>query len=489
MKKILTPIALLLALASNFKGSAQSWNIGGNNVPNNPKFGTTNNKPVLFISNNTERMRLTPAGNLNFKTSSQSIQFANPSGIINPMILMFSSGSGNLDRMVIAHSPSFPDWGLQYSDGSDQFNFVSSGSPVMSVGLGSGLVGIGNNNPATRLHVTQGTDASPAGGGYIVAGDIIGANVVIDENEIMARSNGGISSLFLNHNGGNLIIDGTNAGSFVGINTSLPAVETHIVHGFGSNIHGLRINHVSSGFNHEWNLYTTSGGFFELSADGATVGSFNPTTGAYTSFSDARRKKDIEQAPDVLDKVMQLQIKKYHFLQNKPADKKYYGLIAQEVEKIFPEVVTHNRLDGGDDYYTMDYTMYGVLAIKALQEQQKKITDLEDRLSKLEAKLASIIADKTASTDNAASTVKDATLEQNQPNPFNQSTTIRYRLPQGAKGQINVYDAGGVLVKTVAANESGQTQINGADLKAGLYTYTLMVNGQLAASKKFILTK
>src|SRR5690242_4253839 len=113
MKKILTPIALLLALTSNFKGSAQSWNIGGNNVPNNPKFGTTNNKPVLFISNNTEKMRLTPVGNLNFKTSSQSIQFANPSGIINPMMLMFSSGSGNPDRMVIAHSPSFPDWGLR----------------------------------------------------------------------------------------------------------------------------------------------------------------------------------------------------------------------------------------------------------------------------------------------------------------------------------------------------------------------------------------
>ena len=85
--------------------------------------------------------------------------------------------------------------------------------------------------------------------------------------------------------------------------------------------------------------------------------------------------------------------------------------------------------------------------------------------------------------------MSSAALEQNQPNPFNQSTIIRYHMPQGAKGQINIYDAGGVLVKSIAANESGQAQITASDLKSGTYTYTLMVNGQLAASKKLVLTK
>ena len=76
-------------------------------------------------------------------------------------------------------------------------------------------------------------------------------------------------------------------------------------------------------------------------------------------------------------------------------------------------------------------------------------------------------------------------LEQNQPNPFNQGTTIHYRLPQGSKGQINIYNAGDVLVKTVSASESGQIQINGGNLKPGAYTYTLIVNGQPAVSKKW----
>src|SRR5206468_11803622 len=89
----------------------------------------------------------------------------------------------------------------------------------------------------------------------------------------------------------------------------------------------------------------------------------------------------------------------------KGVDMKHYGLIAQEAEKIFPEVVTHNKLDGGGDYYTMDYTAYGVLAIKAIQEQQKKITDPEDRLAKLETALASVAPGKVSS---ATSIVKDA---------------------------------------------------------------------------------
>jgi hypothetical protein len=46
-----------------------------------------------------------------------------------------------------------------------------------------------------------------------------------------------------------------------------------------------------------------------------------------------------------------------------------------------------------------------------------------------------------------------------------------------------------VLVKSIAANESGQVQIMASDLKSGTYTYTLLVNGQLAVSKKLVLTK
>ena len=85
--------------------------------------------------------------------------------------------------------------------------------------------------------------------------------------------------------------------------------------------------------------------------------------------------------------------------------------------------------------------------------------------------------------------IAGASLEQNQPNPFNQSTIIRYHLPKGTSGQINIYDSKGILMKSFKANESGQATINASDLNSGTYSYTLSVNGKLAATKKLVLLK
>ena len=68
----------------------------------------------------------------------------------------------------------------------------------------SGSVGIGTTSPAVPLHVTGGADASATGGGYLVTGPTNSANLVFDNNEIMARNNGAVSSLLLNAEGGNV---------------------------------------------------------------------------------------------------------------------------------------------------------------------------------------------------------------------------------------------------------------------------------------------
>ncbi|MGD2110615.1 MAG: hypothetical protein PVI86_14645 [Phycisphaerae bacterium] len=71
-----------------------------------------------------------------------------------------------------------------------------------------GDVGVGTTEPDTRFHVRGGNDASPAGGGYIQAGATFGPNVVIDENEIMARNDGETSTLHINNDGGDVIFGG-----------------------------------------------------------------------------------------------------------------------------------------------------------------------------------------------------------------------------------------------------------------------------------------
>lgn len=69
-----------------------------------------------------------------------------------------------------------------------------------------GNVGVGTSSPSVRLHVDGGTDASLGGGGFFIMGATTGGNMVMDTNEIMARSAGGAATLYLNHEGGDVQI-------------------------------------------------------------------------------------------------------------------------------------------------------------------------------------------------------------------------------------------------------------------------------------------
>lgn len=135
---------------------------GGVSVGSSSQPGVANS---IFVSGFTGLGTSTPAdrlhvvgnetldGNLKFVSGLQSIQFANPGSTPAPMMYMLASGTSNTTRMVLAHSPAFPNWGLQYIDATDQFNFIGSGSSKMSINLASGNVGIGTTNPNYKLSV------------------------------------------------------------------------------------------------------------------------------------------------------------------------------------------------------------------------------------------------------------------------------------------------------------------------------------------------
>ncbi|MCP3660111.1 MAG: tail fiber domain-containing protein [Bacteroidetes bacterium] len=98
--------------------------------------------------------------------------------------------------------------------------------------------------------------------------------------------------------------------------------------------------------------------------------------------SDIKIKKDIELAEDMLDRVMQLPIKRYRYKSAK-VDALYKSLevIAQDVEPLFPDLVTSTQDDIYGDILSVGYTSFGVIALKAIQElkvqQDEKIADLK----------------------------------------------------------------------------------------------------------------
>ena len=117
------------------------------------------------------------------------------------------------------------------------------------------------------------------------------------------------------------------------------------------------------------------------------VGSFDDVSGIYSAISDKRVKNDIEDLYSVLDKVLLLKAKKYHFLSQSEQDNKYIGFIAQEVLPLFPELVGYNE---ETDRYNLDYATFSIVAIKAIQEQQNELTELRQQVAELQSLQLSI---------------------------------------------------------------------------------------------------
>jgi hypothetical protein len=202
--------------------------------------------------------------------------------------------------------------------------------------------------------------------------------------------------------------------------------------------------------------------------------------------SDKRFKKDINTIESAMDKVRQLRGTTYHFDQAAFPERAFdaglqYGFIAQELEKVMPELTGV----GTDGYYAVNYTAIIPVLTEAIKEQDKTITELSTELAQLRQQFADF---KTGQQGGDAQGFR---LEQNAPNPFGQSTLIRYALPAGTTGaRISVYDLSGRLLKAFPiSGTEGQVEMQANTLPDGLYIYDLQVNGRQVLERKMSVVK
>jgi hypothetical protein len=112
-----------------------------------------------------------------------------------------------------------------------------------------------------------------------------------------------------------------------------------------------------------------------------TTGGNLTATGTVTASSDIRLKDNIETIDDALSKVNAL--RGVYFTRNdlKDATKRHIGFIAQEIEKIIPEVVSIDPTE--NQYKSVAYGNITALLIEAIKEQQTQIDDLKSQITKL----------------------------------------------------------------------------------------------------------
>ncbi|MNS25491.1 hypothetical protein D3C72_573870 [compost metagenome] len=175
----------------------------------------------------------------------------------------------------------------------------------------------------------------------------------------------------------------------VGIGTRFPKYRMQVDGVTGTfNDNGIRIQNTTA--NTGWSFYASSTGDMIIGKTG-NLGTFNGTTGVYTSLSDARLKTNIQSMESVLPKLIALDAKRYEYKFNNPNHVKSIGFLAQDVQTVFPELVMVNTTGEGnpmvDNQLTMDYSGLSVIAIKAIQEQQAVIEELKKEIEILKAKI------------------------------------------------------------------------------------------------------
>ena len=110
---------------------------------------------------------------------------------------------------------------------------------------------------------------------------------------------------------------------------------------------------------------------------------YNASSGLlFYNTSSRRYKENIKDMPDgVLDKVKQARVVTFD---EKESGISSYGLIAEELDELIPELVTRKEIDGELVPESIVYSKIGVWVLKAMQEQQTIIEDLKARIETLE---------------------------------------------------------------------------------------------------------
>lgn len=321
-----------------------------------------------------------PAANLDIFSS--GFTTASINSITSHAALAINAASG-FDPKIYFQTTAATRWsmGVDSSDSNKFFlgiNETLPTSPLFTFTT-TGNLGIGTTSPAFRLSV-EGSSAlgNVARAGYFIATSSTASTFPLASTTLMSVSN---TAYF--PGSGIWKSDGK-----VGIGTSSPSAPLsiyfdggtpgsaglYISQGSDDNLseQGARITLQADGM---WHMQSnrTDSNFSIRDSDGSHGVYLTQNSGSWNSFSDARLKMHVEEL-SVLDKIKNFRAVKYEWV---VGGKTELGVVAQELQQVFPELVT----DGGkmgdlDNLLGVTYDRMGPIALQGVKELDIKLESL-----------------------------------------------------------------------------------------------------------------
>ena len=222
---------------------------------------------------------------------------------------------------------------------------------------------------------------------------------------------------------------------------------------------------------------------------------------SFLTTSDARIKTNVESLSESYSRLTDVNAVSYNLVvptnsdasvlsednsdseENVVDDRTHFGFIAQEIQKIYPNLVVEDE----EGMLAIDYTGFIPLLVEAYKDLAGKVKEQEEVIDVLLGQKGPSYM--PASVNGVADS--KASLKQNKPNPFNTTTTIECNVPQSiASAFICVYDLQGKQVHRMDIQERGNVVnvIDASYFTPGMYIYALIADGVEIDSKRMIIT-
>jgi len=276
---------------------------------------------------------------------------------------------------------------VKFNGNSASYSFIQNGNTRMHIARTTGNVGIGTTTPSSyKLDVN---------------GDINFTGDLYQNGALFTPAGGGGGSSPWTVTGNDIDYSDGN----VGIGANAPWGRNLTVHGQLEVIYGNGPSHLTLRSNEEYFGTYSDGGVsfsgewasYSFIQNGSTrmfikyltgevgIGTTDPrerlevngnikASGEVIANSDARVKENVETIPNALEKVTSMRGVTYNKIGEKRSS---MGVIAQEIQKIAPEVV-HGSEDG---ILSVAYGNITAVLIEAIKEQQKQIDNLKSILN------------------------------------------------------------------------------------------------------------